>query len=119
MILLYLPTVLASLGLILATSSFISGLQIIRTSNPSIDAKIHKFNGYVSISIYIILTVFGFVNSGFNPLVLLAWLSGLSVILVKLWIVKKRRRTLKKYVSWFGVTIVIIWLYLTYIHIPI
>ncbi|MFQ5442025.1 MAG: hypothetical protein ACE5EB_04785 [Thermodesulfobacteriota bacterium] len=119
MIIEYLPTILASLGLILATSSFISGLQIIRTSRSTIEAKIHRFNGYISITLYLILTVLSFIKSEYSILVLLAWLSGFCFIMIKIWIVKKRRRRLKKYVSWFGVTIVLMWLYITYINIPL
>lgn len=115
----YLPTILASLGLILATSSFISGLQIIRTSRSSIEGKIHRFNGYVSITLYLILTVLSFVKSEYSLVVLLGWLSGFCFIMIKIWIVKKRRRRLKKYVSWFGVCIVLMWLYITYINIPL
>ena len=118
MILDYIKIALASLGLILATSSFISGLQLVRGTSSGIEGKIHRFNGYVSLSIYIVLTLLSFARSGFNPLTLLAWLSGLGLILLKIRTVRKKGRFVK-YASWIGVSLVIMWLYVVYIHIPV
>lgn len=112
-----IPLILASLGLILATSSFISGLQLVKSSS-HLEAKIHRFNGYMSITLYVTLAVLSFAGEGFNWMRLVGWLSGFSVLCLKVMIVRKRARAMK-YLSWFGGTLILIWLYLVYIHIPL
>ena len=49
-----IPTLLSSIGLILAASSFISGLQLVRHQGRG-RGIIHKFNGIASIAIYVVL----------------------------------------------------------------
>jgi len=110
-------TVLASIALILATTSFISGLQLVR-SRSRIERKIHRFNGAISISIYTILMVWYFVVNGIALWPTTMWLSGFSLICAKLWMVRKRGKAFK-YVSWLGATLLLIWLYLVYVHIPV
>jgi hypothetical protein len=107
----------ASIGLILATSSFISGLQLVRIKS-RIELKIHRFNGQASIALFIVLAVWYFVREGFGIWPFMMWLSFLSVILFKLWIVRKRRKAIR-YVSWIGATLIFIWFYIVYIHIPV
>lgn len=116
-----LPVVLASIGLILATSSLISGLQLVKGITAHVEGKIHRFNGYATITIYCILAILSFVNSGIRFWALLAWTSGLLLTLLKLWIVKKSRKKRRafKYVSWLGGTLVLMWFYLVYIHMPL
>ena len=113
----HIPTILASIGLILATSSFISGLQLVRGTSVAVEGKIHRFNGYVSICLFITLTVFWVVNNG-PGWGLAAWICALLFIFLKVKIVRKRGRGFK-YVSWMGVTIILMWLYIIYLHIPI
>jgi len=114
----FLPLIIGSLGVILATSSFISGMQLVRTRKRSFEGKIHRLNGYTSICLFILLFLFSFVASGYNIVVLLLWLSGFSIILIKLRIVKKRRWAFK-YVCWFGVSIICMWIYIIYTHMPL
>ncbi len=104
--------VLAGVGLILVTSSFISGLQLIKGAR-GIEHKIHRFNGYCSLTIYIVLAILSFVKFGVRPGALIGWPAGLSLIIFKLWIVKTRRRAIK-YVPWLGVMVVLMWLYILY-----
>lgn len=114
-----IPMVIAALGLILATSSFISGLQLTRGAN-IIEGKIHRYNGFTSMSLYLTLAVISMFDNGIRFIPLMAWMTGLLIILTKLWIVrKKRRRRAYKYVSWIGGTMILMWLYLVIIHIPI
>lgn len=110
-------TVLASIGLILATSSFISGLQLVK-SKSRIERKIHRFNGVVSITIFCTLMVWYFIRNGFSLWPVTMWLSGFSLICIKVWIVRTRGKSFK-YVSWVGAALILIWLYLVYAHIPV
>ncbi len=110
-------TIVASLGLILATSSFISGLQLVRAKS-RIELKIHRFNGQASIVLFTVLALWYFVREGIGFWSFIMWAFFLSVILFKLWIVRKRHKA-AKYVSWIGATLILIWFYIVYIHIPV
>jgi len=114
----YLPLIIGSIGMIIATSSFISGMQLVRTRKKSFEGKIHRINGYTSIALFIILFFLSFIGSGYSLMVLLLWLSGFSIILLKLRIVRKRRWAFK-YVCWFGVSIISMWIYIIYTHMPL
>ena len=110
--------ILSGLGLVLATSGFIGGLQLIKGLRGSVEGKIHRFNGIISLSTYIILAITSLVEFGFRPVAFLGWLCGLGLILFKLWIIRTRRRALK-YVPWLGVMIVLMWLYILYINMKV
>ena len=110
--------VLASFGLILATSSFISGLQLVKSAS-MVERKIHRFNGFTALTIYVILAILAFWYEGFGFLRLLGWSSGLCVFLLKILIVRSKKRRAFKYLSWLGGTLILVWLYMVYIHIPV
>lgn len=110
--------VLASIGLIIATSSFISGLQLVKAAS-RIEGRIHKYNGIATITIYAVLFILSIVNHGFRFWPVIGWLSGLSIVLLKLKIVRGRKKRARKYISWMGACLVLIWLYIVYIHIPL
>jgi energy-coupling factor transporter transmembrane protein EcfT len=113
-------TLLASIGLVLATSSFISGLQLVRGNTSPVEGKIHRLNGYTTFSLYIVLAALSFALSGPRVSSLLGWPAGFAVVLTKIWIVKrKRNRRAFKYVSWIGATLILVWLFIVYAHIPI
>lgn len=116
-----ISTVLASIGLVLATSSFISGMQIVRGTHVNIEGKIHRFNGIVTITFYTILAALSFVNYGFSILSVVGWLFGFFLIFMKLAIVmisRKKRRAFK-YVSWLGASLILMWLYIIFINLPL
>lgn len=117
-VLTHVPTILASVGLVIATSSFISGLQLVKAAN-IVEGKIHRLNGITTIVLYNVLLVMAFIDSGFGIMRLIGWSLGLLVILTKLYIVRGRKRRAYKYVSWMGATLILIWLYLVIIHIPV
>ncbi|MBI5491612.1 MAG: hypothetical protein HY893_01635 [Deltaproteobacteria bacterium] len=112
-----IPTIFASIGLILATSSFISGLQLVRAASLA-ERKIHRFNGLTTFTLYISLAVLAFAYNGVRFWPLIGWVSGLCLFLLKIWIVRRKRRVYK-YVSWMGATLILVWLFLVYIHIPV
>ncbi|MBI5561720.1 MAG: hypothetical protein HY894_02530 [Deltaproteobacteria bacterium] len=112
------PTLIASVGLILATASFISGLQLVKTTAIAVEGKIHRANGIVAICLYIALFIISIFQNGLSWSIP-AWLLGLGVILLKISIVRKRRRRTFKYVNWLGGTIFLIWLYVVWVHLPV
>jgi len=111
-------TVLASIGMILATSSFISGLQMVKGKG-RVERKIHRGNGFIAFAIFGVLAIASFVNYGFSLWSVSGWLAGTFVIAFKLLIVHSRSRRAFKYVSWLGATLITMWLYVVYIHIPL
>lgn len=114
-----LPALLASIGLMLATSSFISGLQLVRATS-RIERKIHRFNGFTTLSIYIVLAVLAHIENGLRFWALIGWMSGLSLVLMKIWLVRQRKKARAyKYASWIGAILVMVWMFMVYIHIPV
>ncbi|MBI5238027.1 MAG: hypothetical protein HY887_06355 [Deltaproteobacteria bacterium] len=116
-----IPAILASIGLILATSSLISGLQLARGAKRTVDSRIHRFNGYINISIFVILAVLSFRETGLNIWTAVGWPGGLFLILLKLMTVKvsRKKRRAFKYVSSLGGMLILMWLYLLYTHLPL
>jgi len=111
-------TLLASLGMVLATSSFISGLQMVK-SKGRVERKIHRGNGFIAFGIFGVLAISSFATYGASLWSVSGWLAGALVIAFKLLIVRTRNRRAIKYVSWLGATLISMWLYLVYIHIPL
>ncbi len=107
---------LASLGLILATVSFISGFQALRIRR-SVDTRIHRLNGYLMFFAYLFLAGLSFVKGGINLSSIASWGTGLTIILTKIWIV--RRGKAYKFGSWLGIMLIITWLIIVYTYIPI
>lgn len=111
-------TLLASIGMVLATSSFISGLQMVK-GRGRVERKIHRGNGFTTFIIFAILAIASFVVYGFSLWSIGGWLSGAFIIGLKLLIVHSRSRRAFKYVSWLGASLIVMWLYVVYIHIPL
>jgi len=112
-----LSTILASLGLILATSSFISGLQLVRGANIA-ERKIHRFNGFTTLTLFICLAALSIYNNGIGLWSFWGWVFGLLLFTLKIYIVRRRRRSFK-YVSWVGASLILLWLYLVFKNIPV
>ncbi|HBR18369.1 MAG: hypothetical protein A3G39_00915 [Deltaproteobacteria bacterium RIFCSPLOWO2_12_FULL_43_16] len=112
-----IATILASLGLILATVSFISGLQALK-SKGSADTKIHRFNGYLTLIIYLSLAILSMSGKdGIKIGSVSAWCGGLAIIAMKIWIVRSGRAY--KYASWMGIILIIMWLIIIYTNIQL
>lgn len=116
-----ISTVLASIGLVLATSSFISGMQIVRGAYVNIEGKIHRASGIITITIYGTLTALSFINYGFSILSAAGWFFGFFLIFMKLTIVRlsRKKRRAFKYVSWLGASLILMWLYIIFINLPL
>lgn len=110
--------IFASVGLILATSGFISGLQLVKSANMA-ERKIHRFNGFTTLTLFVCLAGFSFYNRGLTFWGFWGWAAGFSLFLLKIWIVRRRRRRTFKYVSWIGASLIILWLVLVFVNIPV
>lgn len=110
--------ILSSIGIVLAATSFISGLQLVTATRASIEGVIHRANGYLTIILFIVMSLIAIPDSTINTAALLLPLAGLAVFLVKLWIIRRHKRFLK-YVSWMGGTLITIWLLVFYVNIPV
>jgi len=113
-----LSTLFASLGLILATSSFISGMQLVKAANIA-ERKIHRFNGFTTLTLFICLAGFSIYSKGLGLWSFWGWLLGLGLFSLKITLVRRRRRRTFKYVSWVGASLILLWLYLVFINIPV
>lgn len=114
-----IKTILASLGFVLAIISFISGLQVVRVGSfMSVEAKIHRVNGYITLVIYTLLASLS-INTEVEtrPWIMGIWLLGLLIILTKIWIVRSGRAY--RFGGWAGTLLVIFWLAVIYIHAPV
>jgi len=110
--------ILASVGIVLAATSFISGLQLVRSRSQSIEAIIHRANGYITVALFALLALIAIPGIMINTAALLLPIAGLGIFLIKFWIVRRNKRFLK-YVSWMGGTLVVIWFLIFYVNIPI
>ncbi len=109
-------TLFASIGLMLATSSFISGLQLVKSARRA-ERKIHRFNGFTTLGLFICLAATSIYYKGLSFWSFWGWLFGLSLFALKIFIVRKRLKAIK-YVSWLGASLILLWLYLVIINIP-
>lgn len=113
-----LTTLLASIGMVLATTSFISGLQMVKGKG-KVEKKIHKGNGFTSFVLLFILAVLSFMTFGLSLWSLTGWGLAFFIIFLKHKIVHSKNRRAFKYVSWLGASLICMWLYVVYIHIPL
>lgn len=112
-----LSITIASIGIVLAATSFISGLQLVRAMSVSVEAMIHRANGYLTILLFFVLSLISLSGKTINTVQLLLPLCGLSVFMLKLWIIRRQKRFLK-YVSWMGGALILDWLLVFYVNIP-
>lgn len=112
------PTLVASIGLILATSSFISGLQLIKGNQSTIEGRIHRINGRFSIIVLAVLILISLYQYGILRWSIFGWVGVMLLIMLKLWIVRKKRGRLLKYASWLGLFLICIWIYIVFNHLP-
>ncbi|OGW49378.1 MAG: hypothetical protein A2Z50_00420 [Nitrospirae bacterium RBG_19FT_COMBO_42_15] len=107
---------LASIGLVLATASFLSGMQLIKKDNTAVILKIHRLNGYITFLIFISLALMPlFGKGGIKPWAITAWGAGFGISLFKIWAVKAKKGY--KYGTRLGIILFIIWLAIIYTHV--
>ena len=110
-------TIVASIGLVMATMSFMTGLQTIKRdrADAMMMVKMHKLDGYVTCQIYIAVALLSLSNSGFRLWPMIGWVAGLALIIVKIIVVRNRKYC--KYASRIGIMLFLSWLFIIYQHI--
>ncbi len=110
-------TIVASIGLIMATMSFITGLQTVKRDRGAavMMVKMHKLDGYVTCQIYIAVALLSLSSSGFKLWPVIGWIAGLVLIIVKIAVVRNMK--FRKYSSRLGIMMFLSWLFIIYRHI--
>ncbi len=109
-------TLFASIGFVLAVSSFLSGF--FRASKPQAQQRektMHRVNGYLTIGSYLVVAFFS-IAKGTTPLYLLAWALGLFIHLSKVLLVRKGLAV--RYGGYFGALLLITWVVVIFTHLP-
>ncbi len=110
-------TIVASIGLVMATMSFMTGLQTIKRdrSDAMMMVKMHRFDGYITCIIYLAVAGLSLSISGIRFWPVIGWSAGLVLIIVKIAAVRNRKYS--KYSSRLGMLLFLSWLYIIYQHI--
>ena len=110
-------TIVASVGMVMATMSFMTGLQTVKRDRESavMMVKMHKLDGYVTCQIYVAVALLSLSNSGFKLWPMIGWVAGLALIIVKIIVVRNRKYC--KYASRIGIMLFLSWLFIIYQHI--
>lgn len=111
-------TIIASIGLVLATVSFITGLQVVNRDKVAAEmmASMHRINGYLVCLIYIVIAVLSLGSQGgVRPWSIAGWSVGMGLIIIKIMVVRNQR--LYKYSSRLGLLLFVTWLVIMYRHI--
>ncbi|MCK4738376.1 MAG: hypothetical protein KAT46_00365 [Deltaproteobacteria bacterium] len=110
-----IATFFASLGFVIATTSFIGGFRMIRRTDHAIEASMHKFNGFLTIFLYLAIASISLLEE-FTYLILFLWCTGFGVHLLKLVFVKKGLAV--RYGGYMGGVFLIIWLIIIFNNLP-
>ncbi len=110
-------TIVASVGLVMATMSFMTGLQTVKRDRESAQmmVKMHRFDGYITCLIYLAVAGLSLSNGGMRLWPVTGWIAGLGLIVVKILIVRNRKYC--KYASRIGIMLFLAWLFIIYQHI--
>lgn len=110
--------IIASVGLVLATVSLITGLQVVKRNNVygEMMASMHRVNGYLVFLIYIGVSAFSLGgHGGIRTWSVIGWSAGLGLMIIKIMVVRNEK--LYKYSSRLGLLLFITWLVIIYKHI--
>lgn len=107
---------LASIGLVIATASFLSGMQLVKKDNTAVILRIHRLNGYITFLIFTSLALLSLSGKGgIKSWLIMTWGAGFGVCLFKIWAVKAKKGY--KYGTRLGILLFIIWLVIIYTHV--
>ena len=108
-------TILASIGFVLAITSFIAGFRMIKKTGHVAEHSMHRINGFLTIACYLILAFLSII-AGTTFLLIMAWALGLGIHLLKLLFVKKRLAV--RYGGYLGAMLLVTWLTVIFTHLP-
>ncbi len=110
-----LPTVIASIGFLIAVASFIGGFRMIRMTDHEAESLMHRANGFITIGFYLLLAVMYLVGE-FSLLALFLWILGFLIHLAKIPLVRYGYAV--RYGGYFGALLLITWLTIIFTHLP-
>jgi hypothetical protein len=110
-----LDTIVASMGFTISIVTFIGGFRMIRKTDHEAEALMHKVNGYLTISLYVIVALVS-INADSRSFVLALWVTGLIIHLLK--IPLARRGLAVRYGGYMGGILLMIWLAVIFTHLP-
>lgn len=110
-------TIVASVGLVMATMSFMTGLQTVKKDRTSalMMVKMHRFDGYITCLVYLAVAGLSLSYGGMRLWPVIGWSAGLGLIILKIVVVRNRKYC--KYGSRLGMMLFLSWLYIIYQHI--
>ena len=107
--------ILSSIGFVCSIMTFIGGFRMVRRSDHPGEAQMHRLNGYITITVYVALAVLA-ISLHLKVLLILVWLAGLCVHLLKLLLVKKGLAV--RYGGYMGAVLLMTWLVVIFTHLP-
>lgn len=111
-----ITTIFASIGFVFAVATFLAGfIRAIKGHEQRALTALHRWNGYISIALYIIVALLSIAN-GTNAFYILAWGVGLALYSSKILLVKKGLAA--RYGGYFGFWLLITWLIIIFTHLP-
>lgn len=112
-----LNTIVASVGMVMATMSFMTGLQTVKRDREAavMMVKLHRFDGYITCLIYLAVAGLSLSHGGLSLWPVVGWIAGLLLIIVKILVVRNRKYS--KYSSRIGMMLFLSWLFIIYQHI--
>lgn len=106
---------IASVGFVLSVTSFIAGFRMVKRTGLRAERMLHRVNGYITITLYIVVAALA-IASGTSAFYTFAWLVGLGLHFLKLFIIKKGLGV--RYGGYFGGLLLIVWLIVIFTHLP-
>lgn len=107
--------ILSSVGFVCSIITFIGGFRMVRKSDHIGEPKMHRMNGYITITVYVVLAVLA-ISLHLEVLFILAWLFGFCIHLFKVFLVWKGLAV--RYGGYMGGILLIVWLVVIFTHLP-
>ena len=109
-------TVAASAGFVLAVTTFIAGVRMIRLREQHEENLIHRVNGRLTMAVYPAVAIVALVSNGASLPAVLLWGGGFALHLLKLLLVKKKLAV--RYGGYLGIMIMLTWVAIIFNHLP-
>ena len=109
-------TFAASVGFVLAITTFIAGFRMIRLSEQKEENLMHRVNGYLTVCAFIAVASLSMTVNGFSLSLLLLWGGGFGLHLGKLLLVRKKLAV--RYGGYLGVLLMMTWMTIIFNHLP-
>lgn len=108
-------TALASIGFVLAVMTFIAGFRMIRRFDQAEEILLHRVNGYLTVTMYVILAVMS-IWMHMDLLFLFLWGVGFLIHLLKILLARKGLAV--RYGGYLGGMLLITWIIVIFTNLP-